>query len=291
GIPYYCGCTSGNAGCVNVLYVSCSGGGGGNSGDGVGNSGEGSGLGGEGGGGSTIGTDGDPLHPFVPNVLEFVENEPCDKLKDLLNTSKTNLKPWINNLKPKLNLVGEHGVIFRKNDLNQYGATYVPYDPELNDNEIFLKVGGDIYCAVHTHPSYTQPMFSWSDVLHLYNIQKNIKTHNSGLATFLVLCKDDFGVEQLYSISVNNISQFMNKIESIINSEEYLGCDITDVQKILDEKIERRFNLENNYERQFLKMFQSFNMTVAKANSQLTSWSVLSVNPLSPSIIAETPCN
>ena len=76
----YCGCDGSYSECVNVLFVSCSGGGGGNSGDGVGNSGDGSGLGGEGGGGSTIGTDGDPLHPFVPNVLEYqaeIENNPC----------------------------------------------------------------------------------------------------------------------------------------------------------------------------------------------------------------------
>jgi hypothetical protein len=134
-------------------------------------------------------------------------------------------------------------------------------------------------------------MFSWSDVLHLYNTQKRIATHNNGLATFLLLCKDDFGVEQLYAISINNVAEFNNKMESIIHSDEYDGCDLINIQNDYDDIIGEQFEKDNNYERQFLKMFQSYNITIAKANSQRTNWSILSVNTLSPSLIAETPCN
>jgi len=134
-------------------------------------------------------------------------------------------------------------------------------------------------------------MFSWSDVLHLYNTQKRIATHNNGLATFLLLCKDDFGVEQLYAISINNVAEFNNKMESILQSDEYNGCNIIDVQKNLDDKIEKKYNQDNNYERQFLKMVQSYNITVAKANSQRTNWNILSLNPTTTSFVSQTPCN
>jgi hypothetical protein len=38
-------------------------------------------------------------------------------------------------------------------------------------------------------------------------------------------------------------------------------------------------------------MVQSYNITVAKANSQRTNWNILSLNPTTTSFVSQTPCN
>jgi hypothetical protein len=150
--PYYCGCTSGDDDCVTTVNIACSlgGGGGSGSGDGSGSGSDGGGLGGEGGGGGSGGgsnNDGtedeneDTLHQFVPIYEEYLENEPCVKLKDLFNPAKTNINPWINNIRPWLNQEGEKAVVFRKNNSGAYGGSYIP---STNENNINIPVDGDI---------------------------------------------------------------------------------------------------------------------------------------------------
>jgi hypothetical protein len=137
-------------------------------------------------------------------------------------------------------------------------------------------------------------MFSWSDIYTLYNLNKNIDTHNVGLATFMLVCKDDFGVFQTYAIVFNQ--SLVNTIENIFNSPENQGCSeleiVTEMNEIIEEKfIKEEKNGTKNYERAFLRTMLGFNVSLYKANTDLNDWSQLSLNVLNTTTVNTTPCN
>lgn len=299
GDPYYCGCT--NSKCPVVVNTNCSltyvGGGGGGyevpPGDGGGG---GSGSGGTGDGNDgTIGDNGDPLHPVIPIVLEDI-TDPCTKLKGLFAPypAGPNIKSIIQNQLQTdipINPNGEKGASLIRNSAGVTGSSIIP--PTIS-TFINIPAGGFVYSAIHTHPNSAFPMFSWSDVYTLYTINKNISSHNAGLASFLLVCKDDNGVFQTYAIVFNQ--ETMNVLSNIFNSDEFVGCDELFVANEMNKLIEKKFLKEeglgsNNYERAFLRMMMGYNISLYKANSSLTNWSKLSVNSLTGTAVNATPCN
>ena len=294
GIPYYCGCTSGNAGCVNVLYVSCSGGGGGNSGDGVGNSGEGSGLGGEGGGGSTIGTDGDPLHPFVPNVLEFVDKEPCDKVKSIF----TNL----NSLKSELEYLQS-----KTTDTKEWGrykvstSNIIQTPPATTSTEVSFPVpSGKYIMLAHTHnspASSTYSVFSWGDLEAFAELMKNNKIDAEQFVAFLItadgtsfaLTIDDTDKFKKFFALANEPSFDMSIAEKRVSeAKKYYGLLDPDPNPIIKED-----NLDTVLdEKAFLDLLQDndLGLSLFEVNSTFTAFDKVS-HDKTTGIINKQPCN
>jgi len=220
----YCGCDGSYSECVNVLFVSCSGGGGGggNSGDGVGNSGDGSGLGGEGGGGSTIGTDGDPLHPFVPNVLEYqaeIENNPCLKLAALSNSP--NYSETVSSLAVHASGDKEYG----------WSYSYFPYTSTIkppsvcthvpgNIHRVELPYGGNIIGANHNHTSGGFSMYSTSDLVWLLRCaeEHDFGDREVNYDNFFINLTN---VNQTYSIKIKD----WNKLKTNLRANYYKIID------------------------------------------------------------------
>lgn len=296
GDPYYCGCT--NSKCPVVVNTNCSltyvGGGGEEyeipSGDGGG--GSGSGGAGDGNDGS-IGDNGDPLHPVIPIVLEDI-TDPCVKLKGLFAPYPTgpNIKSIIQNQLQTdipINPNGEKGASLIRNSAGVTGSSIIP--PTIS-NEIEIPAGGFVYCAIHTHPNSAIPMFSWSDVYTLYTINKNISPHNQGLASFLLVCKDDYGVFQTYAVVFNN--QTANVIDMVLNSPGYAGMTGDKIAILKDNELKKKFKEEEdndkNYERAFLRQMLNTDISLYKANSSLANWNRLELNQTTNTTTG-IPCN
>ncbi|WP_288981613.1 hypothetical protein [uncultured Flavobacterium sp.] len=260
-----------------------------------------------GGGGTGGSTDNlDPPHndsgnnPIVTApVLELGEEEevitPCENLKNLFSPTITpSVKTVIQTqLQPNIliNPYGEKGAKLQRTPNGTIGVSIIP---STTVGCIGIPVGGNNYIAIHTHPvDNSQPMFSWSDVYTLYVMNKEIATHNSGMASFLLVCQDSSGNFLTYAIVIENIG---NTVESVLNDPEFAGMEHEDIKKIMDKKLYKDYNIEQNsavstnYEKAFLKFMQSSNISLYKANNTLTNWSKLSLGGLNTDTVTPSPC-
>lgn len=221
---------------------------------------------------------------------------PCVKLKDLLNTSKANVKPTIiNDLRPNIavNPSGEKGVSLAMNSSGVVTNTIIP---TVSQPPLPISTGGNFYSAIHTHPLDTAPIFSWSDVYTLNQMNNNLATHNQGLASFLLVCQDDNNVFQTYAI-VFDLNSLNDTIDQFINNPENNGCSIAEIELKMNSKLEKEYNIEYNsvnpnYEKVFLRNMFNSNITLYKANSTLTNWSKLSLsNNSATATVNSTNCN
>lgn len=245
-----------------------------------------------GGGGGDVGTSphggggGSDLTP--PN--------PCVKLKNLFNTTKANIKPIIlNDLRPNIavNPSGEKGATLSKNDTGTVLST--PILPT-SINVTPIPFGGYFYSALHTHPLDTAPMFSFSDVVTLNNLNNHCALFNKGLASFLLVCQDDNGVFQTYAI-VFDPESLNETIDQFMTNPENIGCSEKEITEKKNEELRLEYNVEYNsanpnYEKVFLKKMFNSNVSLYKANSTLTNWSKLSIssNTTNPTVNS-TNCN
>jgi hypothetical protein len=158
---------------------------------------------------------------------------------------------------------------------------------------------GDFYSAIHTHPLDCAPMFSWSDVVVLNSLNNNcnnLASHNTDMASFLLVCKDDAGVFQTYAI-VFDPSSSNQTIDQFMNNPENVGCSSQEISEIMDNQLGIAYNKEYNsptpnYERAFLRFMSNSNISLYKANSTLTNWSKLTLSNNSPTAtVNSTKCN
>lgn len=205
--------------------------------------------------------------------------DPCEKLKNLLDPAKANIKPLIehgmyehiNN-----NPSGEGGINLKRDELGNLSSEPSPYT---NTNMANIKTGGTYYAGIHSHPKDTYPMFSWSDIYVLYKLEMNTVSFNNKQSSLLLVCEDDNGVKQTYAIVFENVGSM---IEAVLNDSKFSGCTPQEICKKLDEEIKDKYDNEAdqpspNYERAFLQFNFGTNIGLYKANTDLTNWSKLSI--------------
>ncbi|MBE9575373.1 hypothetical protein [Flavobacterium proteolyticum] len=222
----------------------------------------------------------------------LVDNDsPCNKLKNLFKYPQPNIKSTIiNDLRPNIdvNPKGEKGAALIKTNTGVMNTRVLP---ATTDTEIFMPTGGSYYSAIHTHPKFAAyPMFSYSDVVFLQKMHNNIESYNEDLASFLLVCQDDSGTFQTYAIVFDPFS-LNDGIDQFLNTPENNGCSQNEIKGQVDELLKEEFNIDNNYERVFLKFMAHTNVSIYKANSTLTNWNKLSMDTGITNTVKSTPCN
>jgi hypothetical protein len=245
------------------------------------------------GGDGSIGNDGVcsgiPTQPNTPPPPT-----PCERLGTLLDPAKLNLKElitsgmyaYINN-----SSTGEAAISFKREKTGIISSEVLPYTPGAKAN---IKTGGRYYCAVHTHPNSTYPMFSFSDIYALYKLEMNSGYYNTGHSSFLLVCQDESGVKQTYAITFESVGLMM---EDVFANPENIGCTEEEIVKQLDDALKLKYENEAeksnpNYESVFLQFNFGSNIGLHKANTNLTSWSKLSIDTNSDTAtVVSTNCN
>ena len=233
-----------------------------------------------------------PCDPRVDCPLFDQDPNPCNKLKNLFNQLKPNIKPKLIELANTIvpGDEGENLVSFQRNSGNNYGNISIPAS---DDNSIVGPTGGNVYGEAHTHPlGITYPMFSWTDVHRLLEIKQAALPHNENYIVNVGVFKDNNSNTQVYALVFNEDTFGANTIEDLLNQPELNGCTTKEKLKMYDEELREKFedDSSSNYERAFLRQFYGFNVSLYKANSTLTNWSRLQVNTLT-GIVVDTPCN
>ena len=281
-------------------YSTGSGGSNESGGFGNGNNNTGPGGGGMGTGGNTTGSNTtNPNNPITSTVFteeleEINSDTPCHTLKSIITNNLLNVKSRIiNDLRPNINQNpdGEKAVFLKKEASGRMGSIV---SLPTTTNQVEIRAGINFFAAIHTHPLTNYPMFSWSDIFVLKTLHDNLQPHNAGLASFLLVCKDNNGVDQTYAIVFDESAN--NTINNIFNSSEYEGCNPLEIVAEMDVRIKKKFKEEDrlgsrNYERAFLRMMLGYNVSLYKANSDLTDWNKLSLNNLTGTTVNSTPCN
>lgn len=216
---------------------------------------------------------------------------PCNNLKKLFDPAKANIKPKIiTDLQPNIavNPSGEKGVSLA---MNSSGVPTNTIIPPVIQPPLPIPTGVNYYSAIHTHPLDTYPMFSWSDVVVLNNLNNHSASHNQGLASFLLVCQDDNGVFQTYAI-VFDPDSLNDTIDQFMGNPENNGCTSQEIEFEMNKLLGDEFARDNNYERAFLKFMSSSNVSLYRANSTLTNWSKLSLsNNSATATVNSTNCN
>ncbi len=218
---------------------------------------------------------------------------PCVTLNKLFKKPKPDIKKTItDDLRPNIavNPKGEKAAFIGKMADGTEGTIVGPASDE---NQVPIRTGTVYYSAIHTHPDNCYPMFTFGDVLVLNKLKNGLQPHNKGLASFLLVCKDDNGVFQTYAIVFDK--RLANTIQNIFDSPENSGCSVLEIVDKMDERMEEKFIQEDkygskNYERAFLRMMSGYNVSLYKANTDLNNWSKLSLNPIIGTSVSETPC-
>lgn len=240
------------------------------------------------GGPNTITTS--PVNNCITgNCIDENTIDPCEKLKNLFNTPNPDIKSTIqNNLQTDIatNPHGEKAAYLQKLPDGTMGTTV---SAPTTTNNVKIRIGTNYYSAIHTHPNDCYPMFSYSDVVGLNNINNNLEPHNEGLASFMLVCQDE-GVFQTYAI-VFETSELNNSIDYFLNTPENSGCSQDEVKAEIDILLGEEFANDSNYERVFLKFMAHTNVSIYKANSELTNWNKLTLGRGFNNAVNSTPCN
>ncbi|AWM15014.1 hypothetical protein DI487_14900 [Flavobacterium sediminis] len=222
-------------------------------------------------------------------------SDPCCILNILFTTPRPGLKNIVDNhLQTDIpnNPHGEKGAYFLKDNANRLNASIIP--PTIT-NVIGIpdaSIIANIFSAIHTHPTDTFPMFSWSDVFVLYTLHSNLDSHNQGMASFLLTCLDDNNTPQTYAIVFNNATA--NIIDMVLNNPFNNGMSKQQIAADFDKELKKKFKKEElntkNYEKAFLEQMLNTNVSLYRANAGLTSWTRLDLNQ-STNNVQDTPCN
>lgn len=286
-------------GCISptVLGMSCGfydDGLGGSGGTSSSDSGSGGGSGGSSNGDTTEDIDLNDGHGGLTTVtvVPGEVDSPCNKLKNLFTNKDLKVKQRIiNDLRPNIdeNPEGEKAALLQKLPDGTTGSTIL-FPTSIG--EIKIKTGFNFFSAIHTHPLTTFPMFSWSDVLTLKTMHDNLESHNTGLASFLLVCQDQNGVFQTYAIVFNN--EGVNTLDLVFNSPFWAGKTPAEIAVEMNDRLwEGWINEEKNrtfdYAKVFLNQFSGSNVSLYKANSNLDNWSRLHINTATNNSM-EIPC-
>jgi hypothetical protein len=237
----------------------------------------------------------------MPNVTDEDSNNetPCDKMKKLLDPTKANLKPAIVTLQGTLNQQGENLTSFKKNAANAFN---IEPQPSTSINAVAGPLGPNYYGEAHTHPFQgpyaSYPMFSWSDIYRLLQFYQYTGSWNQNNVAIIGVFKDDFGVDQVYGVTANDITAFIAQMNLVIDSIPIpIIFPARDRFRYLDTELGDRYATDNNYERVFLEYFANYNISLFRANSTITNWEELKLvtpilpSPPTPLVVQPIPCS
>lgn len=219
---------------------------------------------------------------------------PCASLKSLFNKPGLNAKSIINDsLKTfiQTHTAGEAGAAFKLTPTDSASFTMLPSTDTL---AIDIPAGGNVYSAVHCHSNNGYPMFSWSDIYSLYLIWARKPNHISERASLLLTANDDNGVYQTYAILFEDLGTTLGAFfASPKNAGQLQNEIIANMNKDLERRYKKEFdNNTKNYERVFLRSIFGLNVSLYKANTDLTNWSKLSISNNSTTAVINTEnCN
>lgn len=245
--------------------------------------------------GSDVGDGGCYGVPTDPNV--GMPPTPCEKLADLLSPTKANVKPLITNgMYSFLDNIGnnesETGIYLKKSSTGNITAEIAPPS---GTNKLPPKYDDNYYSMIHTHPSTTYPMFSYSDIYVMYLLETHSANHNTGESSMVLVCEDESGVKQTYAIVFENTGTMME--DAWVNTPENAGCSKKELIDQMDDNLKLKYDEEieksyPNYERVFLQSNFGTNIGLYKANADLTGWSKLTINENSDTaVVTPTNCN
>jgi uncharacterized membrane protein YgcG len=257
----------------SVETVCSDGGSGGSTGDG-GDTGSGGDTGTgdihDGGSGSTGGSSGGS-NITSPTLNKSDLN--CESLNDLLGKSGANISQVINSLKDNLDDATECGESLTKSN----GSYDTDWIKPTGTHSIKIPVGGDVYGAIHTHPSTGYEMFSYNDVFGLLALYDNASSSNQSEVTIMMMRKVN-GFVKTYALKINNFTLFKGKLytdagftPSTPNAERILKL------KAMDEVLGTVYSNNTNFERAFLNYFKDFNITLYKSDAYGNSFNKLSL--------------
>jgi hypothetical protein len=112
----------------------------------------------------------------------------------------------------------------------------------------------------------------------------------SGRASLLLVTQDDNGIFQTYAIIIDS-SSANSSLENFVNTPENLGCSDAEIIEKLDVTLGEEYSKDSDYEKVFLKSIKTLNISIYRANSNITSWSKLELNNASNNTVQPTPCN
>lgn len=232
-----------------------------------------------------------PVVPIPPN--------PCDKLIDLVDVNKGNIKPnllWliskVNN--PTTNI--EYGVEFEKNN-----TTYLNTNTTSNlPNNVGLSYGGDVYGGAHTHTWVGTPIFSYQD-LELFNtMYDRADSSNKNEAVFILTCRTSLipFETSTYALKIDNFQSFTNYLNSYKTDPNPIYAGLNSVDRrttFIDQQNFKYDNCNGEYEKTFLQNITSAGISLFKASTNLDSWNKLELstpNPANPTNInvIQSPC-
>lgn len=233
----------------------------------------------------------------------FINETPCESLKNLTNINKQNIKPVLDSLKTK--------VITAKNEWTTSHKMQFVYDPINDTNNLkytntSLKEGtsnngniiiGNLYISsTHTHPKGSVPIFSWADLKTLRDSYQECAHLFKGMVSMQIVCynKANPSVPLIYSLKVNNFNALNTKINSDwdhinligLNDEKRIDAIHLNLEKLYDKN-------KNNLELFFLQNFKDYGIELYKANDELSNWTklALDVSPQKPNgILIQIPC-
>lgn len=232
------------------------------------------------------------------NANSNSQTNPCDQLKIMVNkdtANKKNLSKEIDWLvakvkAPKNNKESGVEVKMRMNADETYRYEFNRIDSP-DKFSVGLSTGTMYIGGIHSHPSDGVAMFSFQDVRFLLNAYDGASSSRKSDVFNMVVCKDDNGVTNTYTIKVDDIENLRNNVNSVWNSPDYARYT-TEKERIeaihRDEaKIYEKSNGE--LEKTFLEQFKDFGISIYKADASLSSFSKLTLNSLNT--LTKIPCN
>jgi len=248
------------------------------------------GAGNDAGGGTSTTTDttdptdtitGDVDLPVITTPTIIPDSvSPCETLNNLIDPTKANIKPDLEHLKTLVEESQENGVSFKKS-----GETYnsINISPGLSLH-ITLPISGDVYSGAHTHTDDAYPMFDWGDLFGLFHMYDQANINVKDEVTLFLVSQDYLSpTTDVYAVVINDIDAFALKIQQDINSLRvtdpiaFLSTDDRVKVKVLNEKYGIGFDNSDNYERIFLESFKNHNISLYKANEDISNWSKLTI--------------
>jgi len=231
---------------------------------------------------------------FNTSPLLLDNKKPCEKLKNLLDVSKGNITPAVNTLALTINSINskEYGTAYLKDSDGNY--TSAGMAPGAVGGQINVRIVNNLYAVIHSHPMSTYPVFSFQDVLVLGKINQGLEDHNAGLATFLLVSKNNANDIQpnVYAIVLKPAIMGTTSIESIINNPEFAGCSLEEISNGREDEIGEYYLTDSNSERAFLNYMKNYNVQLFKANATLTNWKELTLEGSgATATVKATDCN
>jgi len=257
---------------------------------------------------TTTTTSGSPkggsnLHT-TPLLPEFEEvDDPCEKLKELLETDKQNIKPDIQFLKDKLTagVKKEWGVNLNRTKNPDDTHTYTNTQVEGSTNGLDHTKGWNWIGGAHIHTTSGYSMYSWKDIHIHQGFNELASSDNQSHVTTILVCNNpaydtDPTINQynVYALSTEDYTALNTQINNTLNSPLYSG--LTYKQKLKEIHRKQKKDLKANQadlEKYFLKAFRKYGISLYKASDDMSNWNKLTLPPVKngTQVVVKTPCN